>query len=125
MFSSGSGRIIQLVIIRNWYSLMLCPQEQHRRNQQGSGGECEATSGAANNQLLRHLLLRQVNKILPAAVHWHYVFDIELIQFGHDLTQIVIRGGREMKATDEGVDLLDTTDLLGAFQGVDDPGMSA
>jgi hypothetical protein len=58
-------------------------------------------------------------------VHGHYVFEGEFIQFGHDVTQVVIRRRREMKATDESIDLLDAANLLGALQCVDDPGMSA
>ena len=53
------------------------------------------------------------------------MFEIEFVQFGHDLAQVIIRRRREMKAADEGVDLFDAADLLGALQRVDDPGMSA
>ena len=95
------------------------------RESGGLGGECEAAAGAAKDQLLGHFLLRQIDKILAAAVHRHYVFDIEFVQFGHDLAQIVIRSRRQVKAANEGIDLVDAADLLGPFQRVDDAGMSA
>jgi len=39
---------------------------------------------AADDQLIRHLLLRQLDKVGSTAVHWKNVFKVEFGQLRHD-----------------------------------------
>src|SRR5215471_19423412 len=80
-----------------------------------SGGKNEAAAGAAKYQFLGHLLHGEIDKILPAAMHRHHVLKLELLQFRHDLAQIVVRRREEVKAADQRVNLFDAADLLGTL----------
>src|SRR5271167_598559 len=106
-----------------------CPRTRRRtevtRTHPRLGSKCEAAAGTAQHQFLRHLLGGEIDKVLPTAMHRHHVLQVELLQLRHDLAKIVVRRGRQVKATDERVDLFDAADLLGALQGVDDAGMPA
>lgn len=42
--------------------------------------------------------------------------EIELLQFRHDLAQIVVQRRREVEAAEERVDLVDAADRLGASE---------
>jgi len=69
-------------------------------------------------------LLRQIDEVLAAAVHWQDVGEIELLQLRHHLAQVVVGCGCQMETADEGVDLFNPADLLGTTEGVDDAGMA-
>src|SRR3984893_7002108 len=87
--------------------------------------EGEAAAGGAQHQLLRHLLLGEIDEVLAAAMHWQHMLDIELLQLRHHLAQIIVGRRGEVKAADQRVDLLDPADLLRPPQGIDDAGMAA
>src|SRR6516164_285613 len=90
-----------------------------------SGGKSEAAAGRAQHELLRHFLLRQIDEVLSAAMHRQRVLEVKLLQLGHDLSQIVVRRRREVEAAQQRIDLLDSADLLGPPQRIDDAAMSA
>src|SRR5215472_14272620 len=84
-----------------------------------------AAAGAAEHELLRNFLLRQIDEVLPAAVHWHDMRDVKLLKLGHHHGQVVGRCRREMEPADQCIDLLDAADLLGAPERVDDAAVTA
>src|SRR5215831_14763615 len=90
-----------------------------------SGGKPEAAAGAAEDELLRHLLTGEIDKVLPATMHRHHMLEVEFFQLGHNLAQIVVRGRRQVKAAYQRVNLFYAADLLSAFECVDDAGMPA
>jgi hypothetical protein len=55
-------------------------------------------------------------------MHWK---DIELLQFGHNLAQIIWGCGRQMKTAGKRVNLFDTADLLRSSQRIYNSGMAA
>src|SRR6516225_2491228 len=59
-----------------------------------SGAKREAAAGAAKHQFLRHLLAGEVDEVLPTTVHRQDMLQVELLQLGHDLAQIVVRRRR-------------------------------
>ena len=67
-----------------------------------SNPEGEAPPRGAEHQLLRHLLLGEIDEVLPAAMRREDMLEIELLQLGHNLVQIVV-GRRGQMETDRGV----------------------
>ena len=58
-------------------------------------------------------------------MHREDVLDIERLQLGHHLREIVRRRRRQVEAADEGIDLVDAGDLFGPANRVDDAAMAA
>jgi len=79
----------------------------------------------AEHQFLWHLLLRELNEVLATAMHWKDVLEIELLQFGHNLAQIICGCGRQMETAGKRVNLFDTADLLRPSQRIYNSGMAA
>jgi hypothetical protein len=84
-----------------------------------SGAEAEPAPCGAENQLSGIFLLGEVDKVVPAAVHRQGVGEIKLLQLRHNLAQAIVRCRCQVEAADERIHLLDSTDLLGASQRID------
>jgi len=58
-------------------------------------------------------------------MHWKDVLEIELLQLGHNLPQIICGCGRQMETAGKRVNVFDTADLLRSSQRIYNSGMAA
>ena len=67
----------------------------------------EAAAGGAEHQLLRHLLFGEIDEVLAAAMHRQDVLEVEFLQLGHHLAQIILGRRSQVETADQRIDLLD------------------
>ena len=79
----------------------------------------------AKHQLLRHFLLSEIDEVLAAALRRQHVLEVELLQLGHHLAQIVVGRPGQVKTAGLRIDFSDAADFLRAPQRIDDAGVTA
>jgi len=79
------------------------------------GRKRKVAPSGAEHQFLWHLLLSEIDGILATVMHRKNMLEIELLQFGHNLAEIIRGCGRQMETAGKRVNLFDTGDLLRSY----------
>src|SRR5262245_52834689 len=88
--------------------------------------EQEASPNAVGDKRLRHLPRNSMDRLPSGAVSRDNHGRTEFFEGGHCQRDNSLKErSREMKSADHGVDLLDSCQLLGVANGIDDPRMPA
>src|SRR5229473_531434 len=90
-----------------------------------SGAEADSSAGRRCQNFARHLPLRLLGEVQPAAMHRNQDVRIELADLADDLRKVIRRCGPKVKASHDGMNLRNARHFHRLAHGIDDTDVAA